>query len=426
MHITFCNSETGHLCDAQSIFQHRLITGLEKLGHETKMLLITPRFSINSPSLKFCREHSIQYSYTYSLGSTTNNIRWCLNQLKSDLPDILIIQNYYWACYATMWIKGIPCITVFDNEDVPTYELIKLFANKKSIFCSNAAVCVSEGILKNLKEVYSDIPSTVIPYGVQIPELKKSLQIAPFKISYFGRIEQEQKRIIDTTSAFCNAARNIDGVEAHIWGSGNEDKNVKKILNTDGRGLNVFFHGPIANKLIYNKMQEYHVIVLLSDYEGTPTVLMEAMANGLVPIVTEIAGGTSSDLVINGVTGIVVKNRKEDFLHALRKIKGNKDLLRMLSVNARKHIINNYSLELTTKKWGDFMGNLIRNSDKMHKEIIVPRCIKIPNEYRIENVRYLSPTFDVFAMLYTKIRSSLLKCIKNFTLKWVQFFEQFK
>ncbi|WP_371821102.1 glycosyltransferase [Chloracidobacterium sp. D] len=44
------------------------------------------------------------------------------------------------------------------------------------------------------------------------------------------------------------------------------------------------------------------MFVLLSDYEGLPIALMEAMATGLVPICTAMRSGIGQ-LVVDGVTG---------------------------------------------------------------------------------------------------------------------------
>ncbi|QUV81159.1 glycosyltransferase [Chloracidobacterium sp. D] len=60
--------------------------------------------------------------------------------------------------------------------------------------------------------------------------------------------------------------------------------------------------GLVDNARIQALMAEHHMFVLLSDYEGLPIALMEAMATGLVPICTAMRSGIGQ-LVVDGVTG---------------------------------------------------------------------------------------------------------------------------
>ncbi len=58
-------------------------------------------------------------------------------------------------------------------------------------------------------------------------------------------------------------------------------------------GNKLKYGGILSPYDIYKTLLKYNVFVLLSDYEGMSTSLMEAMACGLVPICTNIRSGTS-------------------------------------------------------------------------------------------------------------------------------------
>jgi glycosyltransferase involved in cell wall biosynthesis len=53
---------------------------------------------------------------------------------------------------------------------------------------------------------------------------------------------------------------------------------------------------------------EHNILILLSDYEGTPGAVMDGMACGLVPVCTDISGGVQ-ELVIPDQTGLLVRDR---------------------------------------------------------------------------------------------------------------------
>ena len=79
------------------------------------------------------------------------------------------------------------------------------------------------------------------------------------------------------------------------------------------------WHGSVDPKFLNHTLQSYQVSVLLSDFEGTPGAVMDAMANGLVPVVNNIPDGTT-ELVEHEVSGLVVSDRRDDFDDALSRL----------------------------------------------------------------------------------------------------------
>ncbi len=79
---------------------------------------------------------------------------------------------------------------------------------------------------------------------------------------------------------------------------------------------NVFFLGKIPNAGRYCAKAD--VLVLPSNYEGLPMVILEAMAQG-IPVVASNVGGVS-EAVVHGKTGFAVNNVPEDFVKAIREI----------------------------------------------------------------------------------------------------------
>jgi len=79
------------------------------------------------------------------------------------------------------------------------------------------------------------------------------------------------------------------------------------------------------------------VFVLTSDHEGTPNVILEAMACGL-PVVATAVGGVP-DLVQDGVTGFLCAPRDTaGIVAALARLAGDPVLRREMGERARVHV----------------------------------------------------------------------------------------
>jgi colanic acid/amylovoran biosynthesis glycosyltransferase len=62
--------------------------------------------------------------------------------------------------------------------------------------------------------------------------------------------------------------------------------------------------------------------VLLSDYEGLPVSVLEAMASGVVPICLDTRSGTQ-EAIQHGVNGLIVKDRADDFFTSVEALQGD-------------------------------------------------------------------------------------------------------
>ena len=90
--------------------------------------------------------------------------------------------------------------------------------------------------------------------------------------------------------------------------------------------------------------QEADILVLTSEYEGAPNVLLEAMASGL-PVVADKVGGVP-ELVRHGQDGFLVEpNDDEGLGAALARLIGDPQLRFAMGRNARAHMEANFSLE---------------------------------------------------------------------------------
>jgi glycosyltransferase involved in cell wall biosynthesis len=102
------------------------------------------------------------------------------------------------------------------------------------------------------------------------------------------------------------------------------------------------FRGSVSD--VASVYQEADICVLTSDYEGTPNVLLEAMASGLPVVATKVGG--VPEIVRQGKNGFVVEPGDETSLCAALVRLINDSRLRMqMGRDARAYVEANHSLD---------------------------------------------------------------------------------
>jgi glycosyltransferase involved in cell wall biosynthesis len=144
-----------------------------------------------------------------------------------------------------------------------------------------------------------------LPLGVELPPPPPRRPPAPggtLRLVYAGRISREQKRVQDLPDF--SRALAAAGVrhQLDVYGDGPD----LPALRADCAGLApaVTWHGARPQSDILAALATAHVLVLFSEYEGLPLVLLEAMARGVLPLVTRIRSGIS-DLLEDGVNALL-------------------------------------------------------------------------------------------------------------------------
>jgi glycosyltransferase involved in cell wall biosynthesis len=155
----------------------------------------------------------------------------------------------------------------------------------------------------------------------------------------------------------------VQGTEAIIYGNGPDREHVERRLEEENVGERVRLGGQIDNADIQKVMLEANVVVLLSDYEGLPIALLEAMACGLIPICLRIRSGVGQ-LIEQGKTGFLVDDRGDDFVATIRVLASDPELRSRVSAAARERVAAQYSEELNAFRWAELLRDRARQSSQ--------------------------------------------------------------
>jgi colanic acid/amylovoran biosynthesis glycosyltransferase len=378
MKIAFLIEDAPDKMGGVTSWEKRILPEFKMHNIDVVVLCMTYIEADNCPTADFLSRKGIRCIIGKWPRFINDRIHWLLNNLREIQPDVFVC-NWLVAGFFTSAVlraAGIPVIGVMHSVDEMYQGITDEFIFGNRAFRAAGMVFVSEmqrNILLDNRPI--DIPTQVIPCGVPVPEKREKPQSC-FRIVYIGRLTEDAKQISLLAHAFCNVVEQVEGVEAHIYGDGECREAVVNILASRGTNLPVYYNGAVDVEDVLKVLQSLHVIVLLSDYEGMPVSLMEGMACGLVPVCLKAPGGIMST-VRNNENGLLVNNRDDEFVAAIKLLKNNKQLYNKLSANARKDIENQFSIEFTTPKWISFIEEVQRNFPQQKKPIST-KVIKLP------------------------------------------------
>lgn len=229
---------------------------------------------------------------------------------------------------------------------------IKTWLDFLSYRTANALIVCSSENLARLSKFKNRLCIVYIPNGVFFPRkddssnnkqsLKEKYQI-PRKarlVAAVGRLSAE-KRLDIYLLACRKIARSLDDVHFLIVGSGSEREHLERLTETYGIRSKVIFTGLIVD--IDNLYEELSLLILSSDIEGTPRVVLEAMVHAL-PVVATRAGDVDK-LVIHGENGYLADRGDSDSLakYAIYLLQNESKRVE-LGKNAQERVMQNFSI----------------------------------------------------------------------------------
>lgn len=156
------------------------------------------------------------------------------------------------------------------------------------------------------------------------------------------------KRIDRLIEAFGILARERKDIRLILVGTGSQYSELTKIANSLNKDIRqrVQFMGFQEN--VADILQAGDIYVLPSDSEGLPIACLEAMACGLITVVTDC--GSSKEVINHGMSGFIVEKSREGVLEGLQKALGlPEEEKNKMSDSARRFVLENFDLEKNVK-----------------------------------------------------------------------------
>jgi glycosyltransferase involved in cell wall biosynthesis len=127
----------------------------------------------------------------------------------------------------------------------------------------------------------------VVGNGVNVDDYSFSANKVAYSLIYIGRL-RKLKKVSSLIEVVSVVKKKFPGVILHIVGDGPKRDEVNKKIAELGVSDNVVMHGHISEKDKIDLLASSAVYVSNSDFEGFGIPLVEAMATGAVPVVSDI------------------------------------------------------------------------------------------------------------------------------------------
>jgi glycosyltransferase involved in cell wall biosynthesis len=216
--------------------------------------------------------------------------------------------------------------------------------------------------IENISVLHNAIRRPQPVSAADTESLRERLGIAGFEraVLSVGRLSRE-KAHIDLLEAFKRMSELKPEVSPKliIVGDGPERARLETAVKSLGCKERVIFAGQVSDVRTFYDTAD--VFVLTSHSEGSPNVLLEAMAANL-PIVATAVGGVP-EMVENNVSALVVPpNDPPSIAGAIARLLTDKELAQRLTTNAAKLVDTRYTPE-----------NYVRSVVEIYREVLAAR-----------------------------------------------------
>jgi glycosyltransferase involved in cell wall biosynthesis len=336
------------LITSPSLDTNKNVSGISTLTN----LLVKKNSDVNYYHFKVGREDNqkrnlvwifYQFRLIISFIYKLIKIKFDLIHINMPLSELAIIINFILIIISKILFRNVIVhlrggkLSLNENINLLQFYIIYFslkFSNKVIVLGLKEKKYISKKFSINTKKIH------VLPNAVEVPKFKKRTNFSDIKIIFLGRIDQNKG--IDYIFTALNELKSKVPFKFYMAGTGPYQKIcVPKFSKHLGKRFNFLgIQNHDEKKDIFSKS---HIFILPSYFEGLPNALLEAMAFGLVPLVTSV--GSIGEVVEDKKNGIIVPkfNHKEISENIINLFRNN-NFYNNLSLSAFKTIKKRFSL----------------------------------------------------------------------------------
>jgi glycosyltransferase involved in cell wall biosynthesis len=228
------------------------------------------------------------------------------------------------------------------------------------IFNSQTTKGVVNGLIVNERPSLVAYPPTD-RFGEPISEeeIKTRAEKDPLQILFLGNIIKRKglHALLKAVSLQRSAVR-LDIVGSLSSEPQYARKMQEYVANNNLSSL-VTFYSTLDNEFLAQKLQQAHILIVPSSYEGFGIVYLEGMGFGLPAIGT--TAGAAGEIITDNETGFLIEPTDATTLaQRIASLAQDRALLVRLSINARKRYLEQPAWNDTAGKIRTYLQNMIR------------------------------------------------------------------
>lgn len=296
----------GDLIGGAQLFLPPLLAGLVARGHEVSLVANGgPNGKVRGAiAASGARVHSNIWGGTGLVDDELGGWAHLFNKKKPDVFVISVSPDMGWVVLPHL-DPGIAVVNIAHSNGYEFYDPLKHYAR-----FVNRSVGVSHEIC-SMFETYCGVSRKKIdwiPYGVHAssePPADSEEAADKIRLVYVGRLAEPDKKVSDLIRIVQRLRNGEVQYSLDVIGDGPMMPNFRTELAPEIESGIVRMHGWIDNARLLEHLRAAEVSLLVSESEGFCIALVEEMANGCAPVVTDIESG-NKQLVEDGVNGFVV------------------------------------------------------------------------------------------------------------------------
>lgn len=248
--------------------------------------------------------------------------------------------GYDYSSFAS--IEGKPLQSLF-------YKIIKA----PILTFADLVIVPSKTITEKLKKSYSN-KIVYIPNGVDTklfrpPKTKPNSKV--IRLAFIGRLE-EQKNL----ESLIKAVKNLKTPHSlTFFGQGSKRADLLKLAKELNVSLQI--KDTIDYEDVPKALRSCDIFILPSRKEGSPKILLEAMASGCAVVASNIP--EMAEILTDGQTGVLSGQTPAELTDAINKLEDFK-IRQKLGYDARKTISNQYDISKLLRKETTILKNLAK------------------------------------------------------------------
>jgi glycosyltransferase involved in cell wall biosynthesis len=266
------------------------------------------------------------------------NIYAVLRRLWHAIPEgggVLVSNDLLELAMLHLHDPGKMVVQILHGDHEYYYELATRHEPVIDVFAAYSRAMYSE-LRRRLPHRADDV--LYLPYGVRLPLRCRRAEAGPLRLLFSGRLEHGQKGVLDLPLIDRALADRGVGVSWTIVGAGPHGAQLRERWPAP----HVTWRGPMAHADVLGLLADFDVFVLPTRNEGFPVALVEAMASGLVPVVSDIASGVP-EIVENGVSGFRPPvGDIAAFAAAIEALANDRERLESMSTAARARVATEF------------------------------------------------------------------------------------
>jgi glycosyltransferase involved in cell wall biosynthesis len=280
------------------------------------------------------------------------------------LAPAVVLPNYMWELFLTAFEPGIHCVGMCHaDSDEQYYRPLGWYEPFISKFIAVSREC-TDHLAQRVPHRNGEI--VTLPYGICIPKnLNRDYQAKPLRLIYAGRVTQLQKRVRD----FVPLVESLRAAKVpfvfDILGDGDELVSLQAEMQRRFPDDCVRFHSRVPHREMPAWWLSHDVFLQVSDFEGTSVSMLEAMAHGVVPVVTAASSGIAG-VIHDQANGFVVPvGDMAAMARAVGRLAADSTLLPCVG-RAAYQSVQVYSMEFYVERFANFLDQMLETASEVN------------------------------------------------------------